>query len=393
MSAWLDAMRRTAITEVAARLGVPTGPRLIGTCPLCGASRPPLSSGKLPRSGGSGCGVHATGLGARCFKCNESFDALDLAALTLRGKRFRDLGEGARAEVRAWCCDLVGVDAGSTRPPSSMSTPRTERPTMFGLSPRTELETEREPATTPPPIDELRALWDGCICVDRDPRVVAYLRERALNPGALADRGFVRALYSRTPVFAWSRLGYRTWYASEHRLITLLYDAGGVARSCIARRITSEEPKGVSPRGHTRAGLVLADELGERVLRHGTHPSKWPAEPQQDVPFDLPCEQWWPADEPLRIVITEGEIDMWAWSSTTAGDAVEHPPAVFGVVQGSWTDAIASRIPDGSYVTIGTDLDAKGEDYFAKIVETFRDRDLTVRRWRPSTELQAARIA
>lgn len=60
-----------------------------------------------------------------------------------------------------------------------------------------------------------------------------------------------------------------------------------------------KRPKRVSPKGYSTAGLVLADEVGCEVLEHGAAP--W----------------WWPAGEPLMVVVSEGEPDWLSWRAKT----------------------------------------------------------------------------
>ena len=375
---WVEHMRPVSVLDVAQAFGFPTSPARgssggrVHTCPACGSQGNPRGGARY--AGNQDVGLRKEG-GWHCFACQASGDTIHFVAYALCGKRFGELGESDKSKVRAWCCSFLGL-AGAG---SNLHRARTAGPAVPEQRPEA-------PTTTYPPGDQLQALWRGTIRPDRDPQVAAFLRSRAIDSTTLADREFVRALHAGSPEFAWARFGQHSWCSSGYRLITLLYDARGVARSCIARGIGSQDPKSVSPRGHMRAGLVLADELGKRVLRHGTHTSKWPHEAQQGVPFDAPQDHpWWPADEPLRIVICEGEVDWISWA-TEQSDATTHPRAVLGIVQGAWTQAIADRMPDGALVTVATDLDESGDKYLASIVDTFRGRDLTVRRWRPAVQ-------
>jgi hypothetical protein len=55
-------------------------------------------------------------------------------------------------------------------------------------------------------------------------------------------------------------------------------------------------------------------------------------------------------------------------------DANELAPAVLGIVNGSWTEEIAARIPDGTRVVVRTHSDGAGDDYAAKIVHSLSAR-------------------
>jgi hypothetical protein len=105
----------------------------------------------------------------------------------------------------------------------------------------------------------------------------------------------------------------------------------------------------------------MADSLARQILKKG----------------DLPS--WWPEAEPLRVVVTEGETDFLRWG-TYRGDATDSDPWIFiGIVGGSWTQAVAGRIPDGAEVGIATDEDSAGHRYAKQIKKTLRSRAKTRR--------------
>lgn len=376
-SGWFEVAKTLRIVDVAHALGLATGPRLIARCPECGAERE-ASGGRLPRQGGSGCGVHQSGRAARCFKCDATFDQIDLVGLTLCARRFRDLDPDRRAEVRVWF--LAQSGGAPTAAPRSGGSSSTVRTTPFALA-------AAESAPPYPELAEVKALWQSLARPDEERVVADYLRSRALDPTRIADRRLAGAVNIRTRLAPWARIGSRSWLASGHRIVALAFDCRGVARSMIARRISREDPKSIAPKERRRTALVLADEIGKRMLKFGTHPSQWPHEPQPGVPFDDAAPRW-PADEPLRVVIAEGEIDWLSWT-TQFGDASECPPAVLGVIQGSWGSEHAARIPDGARVTIATHHDPAGEKYASKIIETLTGRHLSVVRWNPASERRA----
>jgi hypothetical protein len=105
----------------------------------------------------------------------------------------------------------------------------------------------------------------------------------------------------------------------------------------------------------------MADSLARQILKKG----------------DLPS--WWPEAEPLRVVVAEGETDYLRWA-TYRGDATDSDPWIFvGIVGGSWTQAVADRLPAGAEVGIATDTDAAGQRYATQIKKTLGSRTKTRR--------------
>ena len=157
-------------------------------------------------------------------------------------------------------------------------------------------------------------------------------------------------------------------------MVVPLYDARGVMRSALARTVTPSDQlaegarKSLAPSGYERRGLVITCPFAANILAKGRPP-------------------WWTAsDPPLRVVVTEGEVDAWSWASRYS-DADAYAPAVLGIVQGSWTPEVAARIPDESVLVIATDDDEAGEVYASQIVESvgarMRAGKLKVERWKP----------
>jgi len=132
------------------------------------------------------------------------------------------------------------------------------------------------------------------------------------------------------------------------------------------------------PTGYRRGGLVMACGLGRQVLDLGALP------------------KWWDPEAEFRAVIAEGETDFLTWC-TGDSNAALFAPATFGIFSGSWTQAIADRIPDGATVVIATDTDPldkskperkpAGDIYAEKIIQTVTERmnahRIKVERWRP----------
>jgi hypothetical protein len=78
------------------------------------------------------------------------------------------------------------------------------------------------------------------------------------------------------------------------------------------------------------------------------------------------------------VVVAEGGPDFLAWAvSVRHQDAelvADEDVAVLGMFSGSWTDAIAARIPTGSTVHVRADEDAAGDSYRAKVRQSLAGR-------------------
>lgn len=206
------------------------------------------------------------------------------------------------------------------------------------------------PAPAPPEIagDDLEALWTACGAVYDDGELAAALRRRGLEPGDVTDRDLARALPKGRALPRWARFARKSWAELDNRFVVPMYDAGGRLASLHARYIGDEPrdlpPKGLSPAGGRIAGTVMADALGRLLLRADAAPA------------------WWTE----RVVLVEEGVPDFLTVATHYGDH-ENAPAVLGVLAGSWTRAIAARIPDGCRVVVRTHTDAAGAKYAAAI--------------------------
>jgi len=90
--------------------------------------------------------------------------------------------------------------------------------------------------------------------------------------------------------------------------------------------------------------MVMADEMGRAMLAGHRAPS--------------------------TIVIVEGEPDFLSRCMVTGDPDV----AVLGIVSGSWSQAMADRLPVGARVVIRTDTDQAGDRYAAEIAATLMRR-------------------
>jgi hypothetical protein len=349
--AWLERMQDMHLLQVAAALGLrcaaargASGGSIYG-CPVCGAEC--RHATRRDRRGA--LGVRHDGTGFRCMDCDLSGDSIDLVALVLRGKRYRELGTAARDEVREWCSRFTGVEV----VPGSAPAPATA-PAQYPLE------------------AEVRNFWDCCVPVDTDSAVGEYLTRRKVWPKLVTCFDLARALPEDKAAPAWASrwnmdLGRSmSWAETGHRLIVPLFDERGLMRSVLARSVDgTAQSKSLAPSSFGRAGLLMADGFGRWLLATGQRP------------------EWWLAGRELRLVVAEGETDFLGWA-TQWSDAAEFAPATFAVVSGSWCADVAARVPDGTTVVIATDNDKAGDRYASTIVDTFTGRAVTLERWEAS---------
>jgi hypothetical protein len=284
------------------------------------------------------------GKGWCCFRCGGKGDVVTLASLVATGER---LDRTNAPRVREW------LEARGQAAPAPLAT-------------------RRAPDLPPsrPPRADVHVLWERARPVVEDVDVCGWLRSRGLEPATVEERDLARALPTeRLPRWARSRTG--TWWESGHRLLFPLFGPTGALTSVRARAVlTPAEPaKALSPQGFSVAGLVLADALARRMLEGARLGDRTPAHELVRV---------------LGVVVTEGEPDFLTWA-TRASDASETAPAVLGLVAGSWTDEIATRVPDGARVALRTHEDEAGEVYARRVAETLRGRCVLVRPRRGGT--------
>jgi hypothetical protein len=317
---WLDRAVLTSVRDVAERMGrevrrSPSSDHC--ACPACGAER--RHSSRHDRRGAVGV-ARDRPLGWRCHACQASGDAVDFVSFALCGARFRDLDAQSKVRVREWFEGPGYV------------TPRASR----------RVEAAAPPPPQRPPLEEIRQLLLGRVAVHEDPQTAAYLAFRGCDPDGTSRLDLAFAL-GTSALPAWARIGETPWTRSRHRLIVPLSDATGVMRSCIARSVERQpRVKSVAPSGYSRAGLVMANLVARAMLRGKSRPD--------------------------HVLIREGEIDFLQ-ESLRAPEA-----AVFGIVSGSWTTALAARIPEHAHVVIATDADDAGDRYAHAIAATLEGR-------------------
>lgn len=353
---WIERMRPVGVVTVARQLGAKVTEQAsawaIGPCPACGEER---RHRKSKDKRGAVSAPKRSPSGWRCNQCEATGDTLHFVALSLTGRK---LGEGDAddtARVREWCERFLGgavTSAGGGYQPTPEDTPA-------------------EPSY--PPDDDVQALWFETTSVTDDDDVAAFLeRGRKINPAHVTARELARALPANAPDLPeWAHFGRRSWAEADYRLLVPLYDAAGAHRSYIARRIRpggADTPKGISARGFARGGLVMACARALVMLRTGKAPTELHA-----------------GRERACVVVTEGEMDFLTWATEPS----EIPFAVLGIVEGSWTPAIAERLPSGLELVLALDRDKAGEALARRVArpltQRLRTREITATRWNPTT--------
>lgn len=253
-------------------------------------------------------------------------------------------------------------DGGRGRQGATWSAPRA-RNMAPGLPPaRTSL-----PQPSYPSLDEVTALWAACRPLGTLPDVhpaLAYLRGRSLDPGALDAIDLVRGL---PLTYRWPSWVPRS-VPRTHPLVVAMFDADGQLRSLRFRAVAAGARKTMAA-GQV-VGLVMADPIAQALLQGRREDSgmRWDG----------------------RVVICEGEPDWWTWAThpergpRALADGATY--ATFGVVAGSWTTALAARIPDRARVVVRTHHDEPGHVYAETIRVSLTPRCAVLRGPSPSTE-------
>jgi hypothetical protein len=182
----------------------------------------------------------------------------------------------------------------------------------------------------------------------RDSQASAWLVSRGLDPDRIDAECVAAVLPFGIPQPDWTRGPGGAWSATDHRLLLAAVDATGAVVTVRARRIgDGPGPKTLSPWGHTTVGTVFADLVAHGGLARNRTPLQW--------------------------AIVEGDVDFLTWATRRPWERPT-PVAVLGIYAGSWTQALADRIPTGARVVLRLHADAAGEAYRAKVVASLHRR-------------------
>jgi hypothetical protein len=216
-------------------------------------------------------------------------------------------------------------------------------------------------------------VWHSARPVTENAEVARWLaHERGLEAELIATCDLARVVDTVAELPAWAgfeRAGrWESWPSIGYRVITPLYDAKGRIQSLRFRKAVTGT-KGRSASGIPGAGLVMADGVARHVLVSGQPPSSW-------------------SGDSLSLVVAEGEPDFWSWSTESArrglGDGATHFPGVIGVVSGSFTEAIAARLPRSTHVISAFHHDEGGNRMHERLAQVLAraGRDFSLSRWR-----------
>lgn len=267
----------------------------------------------------------------KCHGCQATGDLFSLIAITQgldTRTEFREVLKAA-AEIGGLSSIANEIETGSFKP---------ERPVIPPPPPVQE--------RTYPPEREVMAVWQSADRVDLDAECVAWCESRSLDAETIADADLARAIPVTAILPRWASYHRESWTRTGHRMIVPMRDAHGKIRSVRATRIvTGEAPKRLPPGGCKATELVMADAFAVAML---------------DGTF-----------KPTRVVITEGEPDFLTRATRkNVGGIV----AVLGIVNGTWHEQLADRIPDMTTVIVRTDHDAAGDAYAQLIQASLKSR-------------------
>ena len=398
---WLSQVKAAGLPAALVAAGYrprpPTNPRHVSPCPACGADQRGTQDSRGP------VGLRRDLLGWRCHACGVGGDAVTFVAYHLTG---RPLDRDNWVPTRDWCAERgLCDDPGSGR--SGRSGRRNDGSCeieLSGISPDPEVaevapvaavaavaevagvaavaevaevaavanpgggrpgRTGRTPAPDRPDPIEVVDLWLRGTAVLDDAPTVAWLESRGIDPAAVLDLDLARVIAATGPLPRWTWGQGTTWRMSGHRLLFPLLGPTGQVESLRARFVPS--PTLTTPRNGAKTmaardcaltGVVLADALAQLMLAGEELADGTPA-----------------PDEVRRVglVVVEGEPDFLTWATRWSGER-EDAPAVIGILSGTWTVAIAARVPTGTRVAIRTHADRAGNEYAQRVIGALRDR-------------------
>ncbi|MCG3773880.1 MAG: hypothetical protein JW395_0696 [Nitrospira sp.] len=132
-------------------------------------------------------------------------------------------------------------------------------------------------------------------------------------------------------------------------------------------------------------GLMVSVQA--RLLTQGTGPkSLWPKNCRSSGVFADPLGRGLllkaeidelESGQGRLVILAEGVPDFLTYATVFMGE--KEAPAVLGFVAGTWSQAVASRVPDGSHVVIAAHVDRAGGKYKEKILQTFEGRNVKIK--------------
>ncbi|MFN7971283.1 MAG: CHC2 zinc finger domain-containing protein [Acidobacteriota bacterium] len=300
----VEIKKRTSIAEVFAEHGVAlarAGRELLGRCPFHQDDRPSLNVSESKQLW-------------VCFGCGKKGDVVSLVMELL------DLPFVAALELLARRANAPATTAD------------------FGRSP---IQIATRAVTRPPGVVEL---WRRCVGVTRDRGIVEWLHSRGLDAKLVEAHDLARTVPPGRRLPEWLP---RAWVRNGYRLVLPVFDGEGTLTTVRVRSVFRRaDPKTRAVLGHTQGRAVMADRLGAWMLSGD--------------------ERARAIVERVGVYVAEGEPDFLTlatltpargWVPRVRGDG---HPAVLGIFQTAWCDAIAQRIPAQAIVTIWPHVDPPG---------------------------------
>lgn len=388
------ALPNPSVLEVATRLGLEVRRDGFGPCPVCGATRRGSADGRPPLT----CAQRAGGERWRCWAsgCAARGGSVALVAAVR-------LGEVPGKGDPRWA--TVYAELHDESPTARATRPQTR---VFPAGNTRSVSSPRGDISNRPDATSVAELWAACVPLnsqDRDPAISWLSTYRGLSVDGISALDLVRVLPNH---YRWPRwvptLGMdRAAWLQVYRLAVPTFTASGDLAALRFRAVDRVGPRWTAPagcriedrngrtalvttvRGKDRelpkalasvgvghgAGLVMADPMALALLR-GTRED-------DGVRWDG------------RVVIVEGEPDLWAVAASGSNRIQRHADglfktfAAFAVEAGSWTAELASRIPDRARVLIWTDLDDAGDQYAAAVNASLTHRCDILRATRPES--------
>ena len=312
------------------------GGKRFASCPFCGGTLTNQISEHRFHCHQVDCRVRGTAV--------DLVASLELDLVTYGDDgRFPQLNRGQMRQVVAWMTEnnipMVDVDSPSV---ATMKVGAKGKETRATFKP------------------ELDALWVAASGTPLDSPCRTWLDMRKLDKKVVLDLDLARSLPDEADAVPWAKR-----WRGGHRLLLPVHGSTGDMESLRGRWVLLKEPKtakgdtlgkAMPPKwgSGTMSGVVLANPVAVKMLRAGF-------------------------DEPITLIVVEGEPDYLTWA-TTRPDL-----AVIGIWPGAWTQDIADRVPDGSTIIVRTDHDESGVRYAAKVVATLGSR-VTLLRSKPDED-------
>jgi len=154
------------------------------------------------------------------------------------------------------------------------------------------------------------------------------------------------------PVPEWARYGRTSWVEGGYRLLVPLYDTSGAISALYARSLRplgNRSGRRSLPAVSGAGCFVMANRPALGLLRTAS----WPAK-----------SEW------NSVLVVGGAVDFLDWATSVHVE----PIPVLGLVPGSWSPAMAARIPNGSRVILRTHKNPIAGRYAHQLAASLHER-------------------